>query len=168
MAIFSVVTIMALFGSRSESKPRTEPMTASFRDGVYLGRRDAESGSKPMPVKGRWSSESDRRSFAAGYFNGYMVEGLRTSKLPWIPRALDNQAFEEGKLDGAADREGSHRFDLASKAKFRDAAKICGSNSACTERYRSGYATGYQHAYYQVNGKISRRVRHSKGIPENV
>jgi len=42
----------------------------AFRDGLFVGRWDAEQGrSGPAPI-GRWSSEQDRESFAAGYRRG--------------------------------------------------------------------------------------------------
>lgn len=43
----------------------------AFRDGVYLGKL-ARSAKSPMhPPIGRWSTEKDRASFAAGYRQGY-------------------------------------------------------------------------------------------------
>lgn len=42
----------------------------AFRDGLFVGRWDAERGrSGPAPI-GRWSREQDRESFAAGYRRG--------------------------------------------------------------------------------------------------
>ncbi|HUD64221.1 MAG TPA: hypothetical protein VMQ17_06580 [Candidatus Sulfotelmatobacter sp.] len=43
----------------------------AYRDGVYLGKL-ARSAKSPMhPPIGRWSTEKDRASFAAGYRQGY-------------------------------------------------------------------------------------------------
>jgi len=43
----------------------------AFRDGLYLGRLAAEHGAAPHVVSGRWTSETDRASFTAGYQRGY-------------------------------------------------------------------------------------------------
>lgn len=44
---------------------------AAFRDGLYLGRL-AHAENRPMgPPIGRWSTEKDRNSFAAGYRQGF-------------------------------------------------------------------------------------------------
>jgi len=44
---------------------------AAYRDGVYLGKL-AHTAKSPMhPPIGRWSTEKDRASFAAGYRQGY-------------------------------------------------------------------------------------------------
>jgi len=44
---------------------------AAFRDGLYLGKL-ARTANSPMhaPI-GRWSTQKDRASFAAGYRQGY-------------------------------------------------------------------------------------------------
>lgn len=44
---------------------------AAFRDGLYLGGL-ARAENRPMrPPIGRWSTEKDRNSFAAGYRQGF-------------------------------------------------------------------------------------------------
>ena len=172
MALFSICAIMALFGGKAETRPASLPVTAAFRDGVYLGRRDAQSGNKPSPVKSRWSSEEDRRSFAAGYYRGYMIEGLPASQVRWIPKAIDNKGFEDGKADGLADRANHREFNLASKANFRNPAGRCDASNpdanTCTQQYRDAYVTGYQHGYYGVDAKTARRVRRLVELPQNV
>jgi len=44
---------------------------AAFRDGVYLGKLARAAKSPMHPPIGRWSTEKDRASFAAGYRQGY-------------------------------------------------------------------------------------------------
>jgi hypothetical protein len=44
---------------------------AAFRDGLYLGRLEAERGSESHVASGRWARNQDRISFAAGYQQGY-------------------------------------------------------------------------------------------------
>jgi hypothetical protein len=43
----------------------------AFRDGLYLGRLDAESGRTRHLSAGRWSSDTNRAWFIAGYQAGY-------------------------------------------------------------------------------------------------
>lgn len=50
---------------------------AAFRDGLYLGKL-AHAANRPMrPPIGRWSTEKDRASFAAGYRQGFGDESSR-------------------------------------------------------------------------------------------
>lgn len=44
---------------------------AAYRDGLFLGRLDANQGRAAHLCVGRWSTASDRNSFAAGYEAGY-------------------------------------------------------------------------------------------------
>ncbi len=43
---------------------------AAFRDGLYLGRLAQAENRTMRPPVGRWSSEKDRASFAAGFRQG--------------------------------------------------------------------------------------------------
>jgi hypothetical protein len=43
---------------------------AAFRDGLYLGKLAAERGSESHVATGRWATNQDRISFAAGYQQG--------------------------------------------------------------------------------------------------
>jgi hypothetical protein len=47
----------------------------AFRDGLYQGKLAAENGQPLRPAVGRWSTEQDRATFAAGYERGY-IESL--------------------------------------------------------------------------------------------
>jgi hypothetical protein len=53
---------------KSDAQPVTD---GAFRDGLYLGRLAAEGGRPLRPQTGRWLTEADRTSFAAGYRRGY-------------------------------------------------------------------------------------------------
>jgi hypothetical protein len=44
---------------------------AAYRDGLYLGKLARTAKSPMHPPVGRWSTEKDRASFAAGYRQGY-------------------------------------------------------------------------------------------------
>jgi len=43
----------------------------AFRDGLYLGKFDANAQRPASPAIARWSGERDRSSFIAGYQRGY-------------------------------------------------------------------------------------------------
>jgi hypothetical protein len=170
MAIFCLTIIGVLFGKPTDIKPvpQDKAASAAYRDGLFLGKRDAVAGSKPSPLKSRWSAGSDREAFAQGYFRGYMIDGAAIAKTRWAPQSIDNQGFADGRLEGMLDRENAREFDLASKEKFRNPAGACAEseNDSCTQAYRDAYATGYQHGYYQPDGKTAQRTRIS--LPQNV
>lgn len=44
---------------------------AAFRDGLYLGKLARAENRSTRPPIGRWSTEKDRNSFAAGYRQGF-------------------------------------------------------------------------------------------------
>ena len=46
-------------------------MDAAYRDGLYLGRLDAEAGRRPHLAIARWGQDGDRMVFRAGYSDGY-------------------------------------------------------------------------------------------------
>ena len=49
----------------------SENLDGAFRDGLYLGRLAGESGAEPHMAIGRWAWADARRSFRAGYQQGY-------------------------------------------------------------------------------------------------
>ena len=44
---------------------------AAYRDGLYLGKLQAEEGRSARTATSRWSSEKDRSSYAKGYTEAY-------------------------------------------------------------------------------------------------
>jgi hypothetical protein len=69
-----LVTGMALTGAiavgTADRERSSESQTATdgaYRDGLFVGRFAAEQGRSGAAPIGRWSSERDRASFAAGY-----------------------------------------------------------------------------------------------------
>lgn len=47
---------------------------AAYRDGLFLGQRDAEQGRTRHASVGRWSSDENRAQFAAGYDAGFAAK----------------------------------------------------------------------------------------------
>lgn len=62
---------------QTQSVDRQLANDAAFRDGVYLGELARAAKRRTRPPIGRWSSERDRASFAAGYREGYGQESPR-------------------------------------------------------------------------------------------
>ena len=48
-----------------------QALDGAFRDGLFIGRFTADTGLPSRPPVGRWSNDSDRASFLAGYQRGY-------------------------------------------------------------------------------------------------
>lgn len=54
-----------------EEKLGNQSTGAAYRDGLYLGERDAERGRPEHIASGRWAQSQDRESFVAGYTLAY-------------------------------------------------------------------------------------------------
>lgn len=68
----------ASHAKRASAVDATQETDAAFRDGLYLGKLDAEEARKVRPSIGRWNGLKDRASFLAGYQRGY--EETRATK----------------------------------------------------------------------------------------
>ena len=55
-------------GRASESRLALD---GAYRDGLYIGQLAAKTGRRSRPPIGRWSGETDRASFLAGYEHAY-------------------------------------------------------------------------------------------------
>jgi hypothetical protein len=56
-----------------------EATNAAYRDGLYLGKLDAEQGNDQHIAGGRWSTMEDRSSFSEGYRESYGQVTARSS-----------------------------------------------------------------------------------------
>lgn len=54
-------------------------LDGAYRDGLYVGQLAARSGRRSRPPIGRWSSETDRASFLAGYERAYEAASSQSS-----------------------------------------------------------------------------------------
>jgi hypothetical protein len=66
-------TVIAAAPNSAPSEVQEVPARtdAAFRDGLYLGRLDAQNGrSYHLPI-GRWRTPDDRLSFVVGYLQGH-------------------------------------------------------------------------------------------------
>ena len=113
---------------------------AAFRDGMFHGRLQAQRGEKPRLESGRWSRDSDRQSFVAGYQDGYMQE--QQANAITVAHGTEQLGYREGLGDGAQDRRKGKAFRL-----LPNNAKA-GSGEEDRRNYVQGYANGYQLSYY--------------------
>jgi len=84
LAVGAVAIAWSSSPNPQESNAATQETSAAFRDGLYSGRRDAKLGVAPHVSTGRWSTQGDRESFAAGYKKGYGVS-VETQSEPGEP-----------------------------------------------------------------------------------
>lgn len=67
-------TVWSAVSAQTPQFGQTETSRATdgaYRDGLFLGGFDARTGRSHRICVGRWSSQSDRASFAGGYEDGY-------------------------------------------------------------------------------------------------
>jgi hypothetical protein len=62
---------------QKETVDRQLANDGAFRDGLYLGKLARAANRQMRPPIGRWSTEKDRASFAAGYRQGFGEESPR-------------------------------------------------------------------------------------------
>jgi hypothetical protein len=128
-------------------------MDAAFRDGLFLGRRDADSGSRRHLSSGRWSSGPDRRLFVSGYLQGYREMYGPAASEEFLSSLPDQHSgYRDGVADGLSDRQTSVPFRASATENYRsadrlDAAKN-GDPTQLAQFYKEAYCDGYQQAYY--------------------
>jgi hypothetical protein len=113
---------------------------AAFRDGMFHGRLQAQRGENPHFDTGRWSRDSDRQSFVAGYQDGYMEE--QGGDAITATHGMEQLGYREGLDEGTQDRRNGRAFRLSP-----DYARA-GSSVEDRRNYVQGYASGYQLSYY--------------------
>jgi hypothetical protein len=74
-AIMTLVAVTATVDAVTTRQVKTENSApangAAFRDGLFQGKLAVQHGAAKNPATGRWNSEADRASFAAGYQQGF-------------------------------------------------------------------------------------------------
>jgi len=153
--VSAFIVAMSLLAHFAETQPsnQVKHANAAYRDGWQLGNRAARAGNKPHVLVGRWARETDRGLFAAGYFQGYIKDGIAVAPVTWKPEPADQKGFEDGKVAGTDDRQRERPFSVQSRTEYRKALNEYGTTSRADEsktRYLQGFALGYQHTYYEV------------------
>jgi hypothetical protein len=132
---------------------------AAYRDGLFLGRLDAEGGRKPHLTSGRWSAEVDRRLFVSGYLEAYgEMYSRATSEHAGASRMAGQKGYRDGVTDGLQQRLGSKRFQASATENYRRADRGYSEGSGDLDQYersyREAYCNGYQEGYYGEPEKI--------------
>jgi len=134
------------------------PTDASFRDGLFLGRQDAEQGRKPHLSTGRWSADADRRLFVSGYLQAYGEMYGATGSEPQGWELAEPRGHRDGITDGLKQRQGSKRLQASASENYaradRGYSEHMGNVSRYNQLYRKAYCTGYQQGYYGEEEKI--------------
>ncbi len=141
--------------------PRSDvggPTTAAFRDGLFLGRQDAEHGRKPHLSTGRWSADADRRLFVSAYLQAYGEMFGASGDEPRTWQLAERRGYRDGITDGLKQRRGANRFEASASENYaradRGYSERMGDLSQYKQLYREAYCTGYQQGYYGEEEKI--------------
>jgi hypothetical protein len=127
---------------------------AAFRDGLFLGRLDANGSRKQHLISGRWADDADRRHFVSGYLQAYRemygpvgAEGFLSS-LPG-----QQTGYRDGIRDGFTDRQESKPSRPSVTENYRRADRLYSADSGDLNQYeqfyREAYCDGYQQGYYR-------------------
>jgi hypothetical protein len=82
VSVFIVAMSLLTHFAETQQSSEVKHASAAYRDGWQLGNRAARSGNKPHVSVGRWGTDTERRLFAAGYFQGYIKDGIALSPTP--------------------------------------------------------------------------------------
>lgn len=140
--------------STSANSNSAQALDPAYRDGLYQAKLDAREGRRPHLAIGRWSNESARASYAAGYQEGYRQSiGAPTGSLNESSVAqLAASGFRDGMLDGAWHRMAAQPFQADQTPHYRDAGvselTVSANAEVIKNFYREAYLHGYQQAYY--------------------
>jgi hypothetical protein len=159
VSVFILAMSLLTHFAETQQSHQLKHASAAYRDGWQLGNKAARYGNKPHVLVGRWATETDRGLFAAGYFHGYIKDGMAVAPVTWKPDAADQKGFEDGKLAGAEDRQRARPFSVQSRTEYRKALNENGTTNRADEsqtRYLQGFALGYQHTYYGVEAAVDR------------
>jgi hypothetical protein len=155
----SVLALMLVAGA--VHYPRSDvggPTDAAFRDGLFLGRQDAEHGRKPHLSTGRWSADADRRLFVSGYSQAYGEMFGAARDAPQVWQRAEQRGYRDGITDGLKQRRGSKQVQASASENYaranRGYSKRTGDVRQYKQLYREAYCTGYQQGYYGEEEKI--------------
>lgn len=133
-----LLTAIAMKGNDSSAKAANAG-NAAFRDGMYQAKLAAQKGERPHPSVARWSRDSDRRAYVAGYQEGYLAT-LGQSGIT-VPNGAEEAGYRDGLQDGSQDRQNFQSFRTAAHSEDHGNLKTNGL-------YRAAYDTAYQLGFY--------------------
>jgi hypothetical protein len=143
-ALFVLMMTIAAVATYVVSKTTTCNEIATngaFRDGIYLGALDAKYGKAPHIALGRWSRDSDRRSFAAGYETAYRES-----------RAVLSQNKQSNPNTSGAYRDGLY-LGKRDAAQNRPEQTVTGRWTQLQDKEL--FASGYHQAYLSEAARLS-------------
>jgi hypothetical protein len=108
-----IFTAVLRKGAASPTAANREATNAAFRDGLYLGNLAATSDEIPHIALGRWSTTSDRQSFADGYERAYAEQTAKASPQIPGPTGPTNAAYRDGLYQGKLDAEQGRPVHIA-------------------------------------------------------
>jgi hypothetical protein len=126
---------------------------AAFRDGLFLGHRDAAGGRRRHLSSGRWSSHADRRLFVSGYLQGYREMYGQAASEEFLSSLPDQHSgYRDGLADGLKDRQDSTAFRASATENYKNAGRLYSADkrdpNQLQQFYKAAYCDGYQQAYY--------------------
>jgi hypothetical protein len=126
---------------------------AAFRDGLFLGHRDAAGGRRRHLSSGRWSSDADRRLFVSGYLQGYREMYGQAASEEFLSSLPDQHSgYRDGLADGLKDRQDSTPFRASATENYKNADRLYSADkrdpNQLQQFYKAAYCDGYQQAYY--------------------
>jgi hypothetical protein len=128
------------------------PTDAAFRDGLFLGRQDAEHGRKPHLSTGRWSADADRRLFVSAYLQAYGEMFGASGDEPRTWQLAEQRGYHDGITDGHKQRRASKQLQASASENYaradRGYTERMGDVTRYKQLYREAYSTGYQQGYY--------------------
>ena len=127
---------------------------AAFRDGLFLGRLDANGSRKQHLMSGRWADDADRRHFVSGYLQAYREMYGPVGAEEFLSALPGQQAgYRDGKRDGLSDRQESKPFRPSVTDNYTRADRLYTTDSGDLNQYerfyREAYCDGYQQGYYR-------------------
>jgi hypothetical protein len=130
----------------------SQEVDAAFRDGVFQAKLDVQEGRRPRLLVGRWSTETERALYIAGYQKGFREFSASAGEVNEISLAeLAATGYRE-MLDGARHRLGAQPFQAEQTPSYRDAGMAYLDSNADSELYKGyyhkGYSNGYKQGYY--------------------
>ncbi|HZQ68994.1 MAG TPA: hypothetical protein VFA68_10795 [Terriglobales bacterium] len=141
----AATSVFTASGGHARLNPAAQQNGAAFRDGMYLGKLDAESGRNPHFIASRWTSQEDRSAFLQGYEAVYgKVGNLYATR----PSSAELVGFHDGISDGLRHRQTSHKFQVNRTENYRHAGGIETSATDLQQNYRQAYVNGYQQGFY--------------------
>jgi hypothetical protein len=129
---------------------RQQAESAAYRDGLYLGKMAAERGDAAHVATARWSSDTDRVQFAAGYEQAFGAGATANTQSD----AKTVAAYRDGLYMGKLDSENGDDPHVA-VARWSQPAH----RAAFAEGYNQGFKNGESARTARTNIRLAQVIR---------